>query len=199
MAKREPSDDPDRKEAKITAGEEKNAIHDLIPGLDKRVDVKSSMLDEIESSKLMLKSETVLVIDEIAQNVRLDSHAVVVQLGESKDIHEALKLKSSPIPQAKDEESSVLALREWLLSHVRDAGPGFVLTESKSGDMKNFGIRVSYTELADIVVNRWLGGKNPGWMQEMKASIPGKTVTLLMIIADEESSNVHLSYLANFF
>ena len=125
---------------------------------------------------------------------------MIVQLGESKDIHEALKMHSFPIPQAKDEKSSILALREWLLSQVRDESPSFLVAYSKSGNLKVFGIwGLSYAELVEIMAQRWLGGKVPAWMTETKASIPGKIVTLLPILAGQDSSEIHLSNLANLF
>jgi hypothetical protein len=86
-----------------------------------------------------------------------------------------------------DKEFSGLAWRDWLrvLLNACYAGPNFLLYWLKSGGIEIFGIRVSYSELADCSrqsvncrlggnfcsrhsANCWLGGKFSAWTKEMK-------------------------------
>ena len=161
------------------------------------IKVNSSLWNEIKSNGLVLADDTVIMVNNISLHVMPDLPALVIQLGESTHIHQALNLSLSPISQGQDEDSSLLAFREWLLSHARESA-GFHLESPASGNMKVFGIRgLSCGECMDISFNRWLSGLLP-WIMQIKAAVAGKVVTLLSITCDYDTNDIHLLHLMSY-
>ena len=63
-----------------------------------------------------LNPEVIDIVNEVACSVELCFPGLIVQLGKKMDIHRALSLEGSPIPQGDDEHDSTHAFQCWLIS-----------------------------------------------------------------------------------
>jgi hypothetical protein len=160
-------------------------------GIEPRIKVKSSMSDNMVSHGYELELDAKLLVNSISLNVHPDFPAIIVQIGDRSHIHRALNLSSSPIPQATDEHSSLVAFRAWLLSPVLEGG--FSVDSSESGNIRIFGARgFTVAESLDIIFNRWF---IPAWMVEVKSAIAGNVLTVLSITNDFDTNDTCLTFL----
>ena len=63
-----------------------------------------------------LNPEVIDIVNEVGCAVKSDFPGLIVQLGKEEDIHRALSLEGSPIPQGDDEHESTHAFKCWLAS-----------------------------------------------------------------------------------
>ena len=63
-----------------------------------------------------LNPEVIDIVNEVGCAVKSDLPGLIVQLGKEEDIHRALSLEGSPIPQGDDEHESTHAFKCWLTS-----------------------------------------------------------------------------------
>ena len=73
-----------------------------------------------------LSPEVIDIVNAVGCAVKPSFPGLIVQLGKKEDIHHALSLNGSPVPQGDDEHDSMHAFRRWLISTAGDVPTQFV-------------------------------------------------------------------------
>ena len=111
-----------------------------------------------------LNPEVIDIVNEVACSVEPCCPGLIVQLGKKMDIHRALSLEGSPIPQGDDEHDSTHAFQCWLTSTAgivpSRVVPGVATTSWKQLDCQQ----------ADDIL--WRSWHRVAWNVTMKKNSP---------------------------
>ncbi len=112
-----------------------------------------------------LNPEVIDILNEVACSVEPCCPGLIVQLGKKMDIHRALSLEGSPIPQGDDEHDSTHAFQCWLTSTAGIVVPSRVVPGVATTSWKQLDC-----QQADEIL--WRSWHRVAWNVTMKKNSP---------------------------
>lgn len=129
--------------------------------------------------KPKLDESTITTLNEIFRVLEKDDPGIVVQILNAADVHSALGLPSSPVPQGVDSTASTLAFREWLIARALATEGVTPANQFRPNRLESVAFQnLSCGVESRIVLNSWL---NMPWVIALRgAGIPEFCVVIFV-------------------
>jgi hypothetical protein len=103
-----------------------------------------------------LTSDSILLANTIASTLKRDDPGLICQILSPYDLHAALALAGSPIPQAQDQLASSDAFKQWIIQQAL-MSPGVNANNQEPPNTLSMAFHhLSEEQANDIVYQRWL-------------------------------------------
>jgi hypothetical protein len=142
-----------------------------------------------EDLKSRLTADTVVAVNKVAKELKVDDPGLVVQILDYNRLHTAMGLPSSPVPQGLTPEQSANAFRNWLIASSQLV-PGITPAHQVPTGTTSTAFRhLTETEANDIVYGNW---HNIPWAFAIQAAGLVGNVALVLWLSGAGRGKAHM-------